>query len=122
MAFSIDGHGPPDPNLKEKPSSPAMGGVEAFPPSADSEEETVEDLLKEADNLRKCAQLVSSLGQRVTPALLGGPCLWFDATTSSHNANLKPAFCLPGCLVRTQHTNYGRKCRYIAANGARLDR
>ena len=48
---------------------------------AESEEESVEDLLREADNLRKCAQLVSSLGQRVTLALLDGPCLWFDAPT-----------------------------------------
>ena len=37
-----------------------MGGVDAFPP-----EESVEDLIKEAEDLRKCAALVSSLGQRV---------------------------------------------------------
>ena len=36
-------------------------GVQAFPPEGDS----VEDLVVEAEGLRKCAALVSSLGQRV---------------------------------------------------------
>ena len=39
-----------------------MGGVDAFPPC---EVESIEGLLKEAEDIKKCATLVSSLGQQV---------------------------------------------------------
>jgi len=47
---------------QERASACTMGGVDAFPPC---EVESIEGLLKEAEDIKKCATLVSSLGQQV---------------------------------------------------------
>lgn len=103
-----------------------MGAVDAFPPH---EEGSVEDLMKEAEDLRKCAALVSSLGQRVL--FLQCACLDFAESSARAKQNYRNIVALAqaqpltktlpaGGLLCAFNPRHERKRRRIAAYGSRL--